>query len=198
MEWFPRRFMGGVLLLLTVSFLTGCGMMNHWSDVLSRVGRKKHKEKEEPKVDLLIGVVEMVNPERHFVLVRNQGVAGVSNGAILETRSKFGTKARLVAGSERKQSYISADIQSGSPQIGDLVYLPASQAGSSKPTSISVNPMIVNPNGPSVPTSFNLITPGMPALRGNPQDPMIPGVPPSAAPPSPVGNAVNDLPPVIR
>ncbi len=76
--------------------------------------------------DVYLGIVESVNPEQKFVLLRTEIRVVLAAGTKLETRSPHGTMASLVVTPERKMNFLSADITEGAPAAGDAVILPAS------------------------------------------------------------------------
>jgi hypothetical protein len=91
--------------------------------------------------DVYLGIVESVNPEQKFVLLRTEIRVALAAGTKLETRSPHGTMASLVVTPERKMNFLSADITEGAPAAGDAVILPASavaQAGAATATPGSV------------------------------------------------------------
>jgi hypothetical protein len=77
---------------------------------------------------VFIGMVESVNPEQKFVLIRTELRMVVAPGSKLESHSASGTKASLVVTPERKMNFLSADITEGSPSAGDVVIMSAQVA----------------------------------------------------------------------
>lgn len=115
-----------ILLALGLATLacTSCGTM-------SKMMRKPKEEKpaetakeEPPKQDMAIGLVEVVNPEQQFVLVRTESRMSLPPGTKLITQPQTGNKASLIVTPESKQNFISADIVEGFPKRGDVVILP--------------------------------------------------------------------------
>lgn len=115
-----------ILLTLGLATLacTSCGSM-------SKLMRKPKEEKpaeaakeEPPKQDMAIGLVEVVNPEQQFVLVRTESRMTLTPGTKLVTQPQTGNKASLIVTPESKQNFISADIVEGFPKRGDVVILP--------------------------------------------------------------------------
>lgn len=107
-----------VLLTILPTLLGGCGLLTRWF---------AHKPKPDPdagKKDVFIGVVEIVNPEQHFVLVRTGMKLNLQAGWILETRPTSGTKSVLTVSPEQKLNFLSADITAGIPQKGEIVVMP--------------------------------------------------------------------------
>lgn len=110
-----------VLLLLALS-LSGCGLIQRGLHSLKR--RSKKPDVAAPSQDTFIGVVESVNPEQKFVLVRMEMRMAITPGTRLETRPMSGMKSVLVVTPERKLSFVSADISEGFPSRGDYVVMP--------------------------------------------------------------------------
>jgi len=76
----------------------------------------------------LVGIIEMVNPEQQFVLIKAQPGIALPTGHTLTALDATGTLSELVISAERKASHVTADIKSGHPRVGNLVaYLPKNQ-----------------------------------------------------------------------
>lgn len=123
-----RRLCVALLLASLAVFSSGCGLAKR--GLASMGSSKKNRQKAEEKKndgsrDLYVGVIESVNPEQQFVLVRIEQRLAIAAGTQLETRTSSGLRARLVAGSERKLNFLAADIVDGLPHAGDMVVLPA-------------------------------------------------------------------------
>jgi hypothetical protein len=85
--------------------------------------RKKKKPKPaatEPAV-ILIGRVEMVNDDHDFVLIQTQGSVRLPEGTELSITAADGAEARVKTSPERKGSFLTADIISGTPSRGEAV-----------------------------------------------------------------------------
>lgn len=196
-----------VILLLAICaiFSSGC---NATKGGLSKGNAKKNQGQEEnqdvPR-DTYVGVIESVNPEQQFVLVRIEQRVPISAGTQLETRTTSGLRARLVAGPERKLNFLAADIVDGLPHAGDVVVLPAGAPSGTAPPTLPPG----TPGGePATPGKFEPILtaeppPGslpQPGVYSSPMSPppggqtipnpgvpdanLIPGVPPTGHPPS--------------
>lgn len=98
--------------------LPSCGSMSH---LLKKKGKSAGTEAPEAAKDQIIGTIEMVNPEQHFVLVKTHNRMTLAPGAKLESHSPNGLKAVLTVTPEHKLNFISADIVEGYPQQGDIV-----------------------------------------------------------------------------
>ncbi len=127
---------------------TGCAVFK--KQLLSR---KYSKVPEDKSNDVFIGIVESVNPEQKFVLIRTELRIAVTPGTVLESHAMNGAKASLVVTPERKMNFLSADVREGVPAAGDVVVLPAH---STAPAPV--------PAGGSSPVPQDA-TPGTPALR---------------------------------
>lgn len=136
----------GTLLLS----LSSCSTMNHL--LQKRLGKSsKTAVPREPK-NQIIGTIEMINPEQHFVLVKTSYRMALSPGTKLETLAANGLKAVLTVTPEHKMNFISADITEGFPQQGDTVILPATikppdaavQPGGDQPPPLDNLPPIVD------------------------------------------------------
>jgi hypothetical protein len=96
------------LLLL----LTSCG-------VFKRAPKKM--EPQEPPPVLEVGQIDMVNEIQKFVLIHAPGRVTLSPGTIMDVMGPEGIKAKVKLAPERKGSYLTADIESGTPAKGDGV-----------------------------------------------------------------------------
>jgi hypothetical protein len=164
-----------VLLLITVLAglvaSSGCGL------VKKGLTRKKKPAPTDSTQDSYIGVVESVNPEQRFVLLRTDLRMAVAPGTKLETRAASGLRSLLTVTPERKANFLSADITEGMPAAGDVVVLPgqpnipslnaptpvmppaSSQAPAPAPQVFPAPTVSPGMSAPSMPN------PGIPALR---------------------------------
>lgn len=86
----------------------------------------------------LVGIIELVNPEQQFVLIKAQPGITLPPGHALTALDATGTLSELVISAERKGSHVTADIKSGQPRVGNLVaYLPKDQANPSPTAALS-------------------------------------------------------------
>ncbi len=161
----------GKLLIVCALFTlqTGCGLIGKAGSLFHFGAHSKKQDAEDAKKDLFIGLIEMVNPEQRFVLVRTGANILYPKGTLLETRSPSGMITKLTVTPERKTNLLSADIIEGLPQKGDAVMLPASSAVAATtdpiPKTDAPLPVIAQPHG-------------LPATS----EEMIPGVPPKGLP----------------
>lgn len=114
-----------VLLALLACMVcdSGCGLLKK-----QLLWRKRSPVPADKNLDVLIGIVESVNPEQKFVVVRTNLRLTLGAGTRLEARSASGAKSTLVVTPERKMNFLSADIAEGLPSVGDVVVLPAHAA----------------------------------------------------------------------
>lgn len=141
-----------LLLSLAVFLGTGCG-------TVGKLMRKPKEDKkaeeaaktEPPKQDAAIGLIEMVNPEQQFVLVRTEMRMTLLPGTKLITQPQTGNKASLIVTPESKQNFISADIVEGYPKRGDVVILPV--AGQPQPLTETAA-AAASPGAPVSPASM--------------------------------------------
>jgi hypothetical protein len=142
--------------------LSGCG-------IIAKALRSKPKPDEDAKKphDLFIGVIDMVNPEQHFVLIKTGVQLKLQPGWKLETRpSSGGPKSVLAITPEQKLNFLSADIVEGFPQQGEMVVLPP-QGGSAAAASVPGSPGAAA--APALPSGGGF-TPG----QLSPQQPSLP------------------------
>lgn len=97
----------------------------------------------------LVGIVEMVNPEQNYVLIRCDQVPVLAAGTPLVALDASGAEAALTLSPERKGRYLTADIRSGQPQVSNLVL----HRTSASPESAVPPPTAVPPPSPSPPVA---------------------------------------------
>ncbi len=117
-----------LLLALTLS-LTGCGLFK----------KKKITPPAGPQTTL-VGVVEMVNPDQNYVLIRCDQVPALSAGTELIGLDSMGVESKLKLTPERKGRYLTADIISGSPQVTHLVIHRSSGLAAAPATPVPAPP----------------------------------------------------------
>ncbi|WP_184207017.1 hypothetical protein [Prosthecobacter dejongeii] len=177
--------------LVLALVLPGCGLFK----------KKKKPEPQGPKTTV-VGIVEMVNPEQNYVLIRCDVVPNLGTGTELVAMDAAGTEAKLKLTQERKGRYLTADIESGQPKVMNLVVRRTRGDG---PLDAPVVPTPVpgNPPGGAAPMP---LMPTLPAFSldsvTSPQTPLEPGpsLPGSAPPASPPANPapVGELEPPIQ
>lgn len=171
-----------LLLLLVCVQLAGCSLL-----------KKKREEKPGPVGQAtLIGMIEMVNPEQNYVVIRCDTPPAIQPGTELIALNSLGTRSRLVLSPERKGYYLTADIKEGSPSVANLVLLPHSSAPPAAP------PSEPRPE-PEKPSTNDASNPGpASAVPATPLPGLQPQAPPSGAAPSPAPAAsLDDLVPPV-
>lgn len=141
---------------------------------------KKEPGGKEERTDTFVGVIESVNPEQQFVLVRMEQRLTLAAGTRLETRATNGLRSELMVSPERKLNFLAADIINGLPHAGDIVVIPIGQITTpgSTPGRPGATPGQAEPILTAEP-------PGQASQPGaSPSDP-IPGVPPVISVPGP-------------
>jgi hypothetical protein len=160
---------------------------------------KKKPAPEPTRKSTLIGIIEMVNPEQNYVLIRCDQVPALSPGTELTALSADGRKAKLLLTPERKGHHLTADIKEGVPEVSHLVLLAYSEAPAPTAPTPVVTPALPNtgrapamtmPTLPDIPLS--LLDPGF----NKPSPPKSPATPPVTAPVEPV--TLDDLEPVVN
>lgn len=169
--------------LVLAVVLPGCGLF-----------KKKEKEKPAGPKTMLVGIVEMVNPEQNYVLIRCEVLPDFGAGTELVAVDATGTETKLKLTPERKGRYLTADILSGQPKVMNLV---VRRTSGNEPLKVPTAPTPVNP-APGTEAPMPLI-PTLPSISlesiNAQQFPQSPGpagaeVPPPAVPPAapaPVG-----------
>lgn len=193
------------LALIFPALMVSCGHLK------SRKTKKEKPEENPSGQATLIGMVEMVNPEQDYVVIRTEAPVGYPAGTELIALGAGGSRSRVVLTPERKGLHLTADIKSGQPQVANLVlyYPPAAPEPTPAPT-----PTTTSPASPPVPTpalspaaSASAPEPGIPSLPAQPGLQPLPAASPPAqpAPPLPMappgGGAFPDpsgLEPVVR
>jgi hypothetical protein len=120
-----RRFLIVLGILACLMSAGGCGLLK----------KRSKPAQADNGTDRFLGVIESVNPEQKFVLVRTEYRMTLPPGTKLESRALNGTRASLVVTPERKMNFLSADIDEGTPAAGDAVILPAPSAPVSSETA---------------------------------------------------------------
>jgi hypothetical protein len=146
----------------------------------------------------LIGLVELVNPEQRFVLIRTEGAVKVPPGDQIIAIDATGAQSKLKVTPEKKQNFLTADILEGNPKVGNLiVHRPAQQQA--KPVTPPTTPVIpqVAPTAPVTPAEF--LTPAG-AQTQSPATATTPVLDGALSPGSsaPIPAQIGTLPPVIR
>jgi hypothetical protein len=182
-----------LLLLASLLLIAGC--------------KSKARPKPEPTGQAtLIGIIEMVNPEQNYVLIRCEPMPSILPGTELVALSSNGTKSKLVLTPEKKGYYVTADIKEGHPEVHHLVLVQRSQVPVTDPLAAAVSdPAATTPAAParSIPyqplPSLPGFTPGAstaPAGAAPAPGPAIPAAPVQSQPESPP-DGLGDLEPPV-
>lgn len=151
--------------------LSGCasrgkaaGKAKARSHAPAKVKNKKGAPAAEVSQGEIIGVIEMVNPEQKYVLIRCDHLPTFPTGTELTSTDAMGTPSKLSVTPEHKGYYLTADIKSGSPQVANLVThqksphassapktTPAAPAAPAPPASPPPIPAPAPPSGPAKP-----------------------------------------------
>ncbi len=86
--------------------------------LMSHENKKKPEEASKPVV---IGMIDMVNPEQRFVLIRMATTLAIPPGTELSTTTQKGEAVKLKVSPEHKGSFLTADILSGNPERQNVV-----------------------------------------------------------------------------
>ena len=113
-----------------------------------------------------VGIIELVNPDAHFVIVHLNANAPLPAGTELTSLNATGQPAKLKVTPERKNIFITADIVSGFPQKGDSVLrgnVPATAptTPAAAPATVGLGP--ANTGSPTVSISPGAIAAPLPA-----------------------------------
>ncbi len=152
-------------LLLSFAFLLECSSCNLLHK-LKPHSKPKMADKA-PEGPVVIGSVELVNPEARFVVVHLLANVPISAGTELSTAGPSGHVAKLKVTPERKTVFITADITSGEPQKGDTVLRGPTPAAAPATTSTPT----ATPAGPRSATNPNSL-PVAPSQTPVPADPL--------------------------
>ena len=148
-----------LLLCLLLPLATSCASL--------RFGKAKPAADTAPEVpaEVFIGIIELVNPEQDFVLIRCEVIPVLPAGAELTAVGADGSESKLVLAPERKGRHLTADIRDGHPQLRQFVVYRRSPGASASPTTPAT------PDAPSTPP-----LPAAPPMPGG--LPALPGLPP--------------------
>jgi hypothetical protein len=150
-------------LLIATSLLAGCAS-------------KKKEEKPGPTGQAtLIGMIEMVNPEQNYVLIRCEPMPSLNAGAELIALGANGARSKLVLSPERKGHYLTADIKEGQPEVTNLVLVQHT------PVPEATTPTAAPATTPTTPPEATSAYQPMPSLPG-----MLPAASGSAVPTLPL------------
>jgi hypothetical protein len=200
-----RRLFHAALALMTCLALPSCSLIG--AGVRAFRSKKKPEAARDDNTVHMIGVVELVNPEQRFVLIRTHGKLSIAAGQEITAMDAGGTTTKLKVSPEKKQDFLIADIVDGNPRAGNLVvFKPVKAAAPPASPSQPVGPgppPVLPPFEPPLP-----LTPPAPVTVGEFTKPGSAVPSPSPIPPQPVPSANPDatipvpgqiqLPPVVR
>ncbi|MDX1680596.1 MAG: hypothetical protein R3242_07690 [Akkermansiaceae bacterium] len=108
------------ILFLLFLGLASCGPLDKPPQ-----GAGPEEEEEEPQIQRkYIGQIASVHADQNFVLIRRSPGVSVPAGKILISSGPGGSLANLRVSGETLGQMMAADIQSGSPRVGDSVAEP--------------------------------------------------------------------------
>lgn len=167
--------------------LVSCGLVK-------RFGKKKEADKPEKSESQVIGVIEMVNPEQRFVLIRTESRMTVAAGQEITAVDSAGVESKLKVTPEKKQHYLTADVLEGNPKTGHLV-IHRRPVGAEIPTTPVTPPVQPSPSDlvplPAVPDQPPPLPQSLQPISASP-------IPAQPQPPAADEPSVSALPPVVR
>lgn len=104
-----------LITALVACLLPGCAL-------LKKFQRKHPAPRQEAKAPQQIGTVVLVNIEGSFVLIDNGYRISPPIGLMAQSQGPDGPSAQLKVTEMRKRPFVVADIVSGTPNKGDLVF----------------------------------------------------------------------------
>ncbi len=179
--------------------LAGCGILDRKDD-----GKIEGSENSPEGETFLIGLVELVNPDQRFVLIRTQSKVNIPAGHILSTLDATGARGRIKVSPEKKPNLITADIIEGNPRIGNIVsYQPKMQGAQTpaSPAAPSDQPMPLQPPPISPVTPSEFLSPDGLASQPSPIPTQTIPLSPPPITPSPAADLAPlpvELPPVVK
>lgn len=183
--------------------LPSCSIIGKGLRKLPWKKKKKEDAAQKEEVTRVIGVIEMVNPEQRFVLVRTQGKITVPPGQEITAMDATGTTTKLKVSPEKKQDFLIADIVDGSPRVGNVVLFKASPKPTTQPDPLQ--PPLAPPSDPNVqPMPLTPVAPSEFTKTGGQVPPTPSPIPPQPVPSaSPPGTTIPEpgqvqLPPIVR
>jgi hypothetical protein len=200
------------LCLLLLLGLSSCTYLENKFGGMFSSSKKSSADKRigEAKV---IGVIEMVNPEQHYVLINCEQRMEIPPGTEVISQGVNGTDAKLKVTPERKGNYITADITQGTPVVRDLVIYQVKQgqelapvpttttAGFVVPMTPIMQPDVIPPlDAPFQPQATRPAPISQPAPLTQ-AEPPVPHMRPLPPPPAPADEPAADLSkllPVVR
>ena len=165
---------------------------SHWVNSVLRKPLKKFQDGRVGQA-VLIGSIEMVNPEQNYVLIHCDSRPMLNAGVELIALDASGQQSKLLVTPERKGNYLTADIKQGMPSVGSLALqkihasdtlsmVPSTPVAQPNPSAKPVETPIVRP--PPIP-EIQFPSQPLPSSRESPRSstPLEPTAAPSTLPP---------------
>ncbi|MEI6653927.1 MAG: hypothetical protein WCP45_04110 [Verrucomicrobiota bacterium] len=113
--------------------------------------KKKTQSKASAPQPRLVGRIASIPADRRFVLIQSYGKWSVATGSVLVARGPDERTANLLATGEALGQFAAADLQSGTLEVGDAVFLlpPVTKNPPTPPPKTSENP----PTAPAKPVA---------------------------------------------
>jgi hypothetical protein len=197
----PPAYYGRVIPFLRrlVAALGLAALLCHCSSTSSPDSGKPDTAQDDP---VAVGIIEFVNPEQKFVLIKMQSRMPMPPGHKLTALDATGALSELVVSPERKGTHLTADIVSGNPRRGNLIiHQPALNRPAGSAPNPSTAPLIPPGNASPSPSGSDvewrdgqpppLPTPGLPGATplpapASPAAPPVPMIPLDPLPEEPV------------
>ena len=98
------------------------------------LGKKKPAPEPPAPTATLVGRIASIPADHRFVLIQSYGKWSVATGTVLIARGADTRTANLLATGEALGQFAAADVQSGTLEVGDAVFLPAPLSHKKPPT----------------------------------------------------------------
>ena len=129
------------LLACSVALLTACASTSKDKDSKD----DSDKAKNDP---VAVGIIEFVNPDQKFVLIKMHTRQPMPIGQSLTALDATGALTQLTISPERKGTHVTADIKSGNPRPGNLVIFQPDPAAPPPTPAPTVNPSLPSATNP--------------------------------------------------
>lgn len=107
------------VLLAGFALCSSCGWLKPDTSAARQVTETPQARQE------LIGRISSISPDGSFVLIQRYPSFNATIDSVLTVHGEGQRSANLIFTGESLGAYAAADIQSGMPQVGDPVFLPA-------------------------------------------------------------------------
>lgn len=129
------------LLVCFVALLAACASTSK--------DRDSKDDSDKPKNDpIAVGIIEFVNPDQKFVLIKMQSRQPMPIGQALTALDATGALTQLTISPERKGTHVTADIKSGNPRPGNLVIFQPDLAAPPPIPAPAINPSLPSATNP--------------------------------------------------